>query len=103
MSSSRPQSDATLSVRRPESRDARSGVLFRGGRADARISRLVEPQAVAIGGGVSQAGAVFWEPLSSALAASLRSDHIATPRLLPAELTDDAGLYGAALQLITRA
>ncbi|MEO5921529.1 MAG: ROK family protein, partial [Pseudolysinimonas sp.] len=63
------------------------------------ISQLVAilaPEAVVIGGGLAQAGAAFFEPLEAQL------DELLTfhrrPRLIHAQLGEDAGLLGAALR-----
>ena len=66
----------------------------------ANLIRLLSPEHIVIGGGVSRAGAVFWTPLREAVTASLRLDQIEPPPITPAALSDDAGLYGAVLGLL---
>ncbi len=66
----------------------------------ANLVRLLSPEHIVIGGGVSRAGAVFWTPLREAVTASLQLDQIEPPPITPATLSDDAGLYGAVLSLL---
>lgn len=66
----------------------------------ANLVRLLSPEHIVIGGGVSRAGAVFWTPLREAVTASLQLDQIQPPPITPATLSDDAGLYGAVLSLL---
>lgn len=67
------------------------------GEALANVVRVLDPTVVAIGGGVSRAGDLFWAPLMEALGASLQRDSIPVPTITPALLHDDAGLHGAAI------
>ena len=57
---------------------------------------LLAPEAIVIGGGLSQAGATFFEPLERRLD-SLLTFH-RRPRLLRAEMGENAGVIGAALR-----
>ena len=57
---------------------------------------LLDPEAIVIGGGLSQAGPALFEPLAAKLSAILTFQH--RPALLPATLGDDAGVIGAALR-----
>lgn len=66
----------------------------------ANIIRLLSPEHIVVGGGVSRAGAVFWTPLREAVKASLQLDQVEPPPITPATLSDDAGLYGAVLSLL---
>jgi glucokinase len=68
----------------------------------ANLTRLVEPEIIALGGGVTLAGDVFWRPLQAALDESLDHDAIPAPRLVAAKLRGDAGLHGAAIALLNR-
>jgi glucokinase len=70
------------------------------GTALANLVRLISPDVIAIGGGVSQSGSVYWTPLRHAFEDSVRLDFAHLPPLVPTRLADDAGLYGAALNLI---
>ena len=56
---------------------------------------LLAPEAIVIGGGLSQAGAALFEPLESRLEAILTFHR--RPRLLPASIGENAGVIGAAL------
>ena len=66
----------------------------------ANLTRLVEPKMIAVGGGVSLAGDIFWNPLRAAVETSLARDSIPLPHLGPALLGGDAGLHGTALALL---
>jgi glucokinase len=57
---------------------------------------LLAPEAIVIGGGLSQAGAALFEPLESRLDAILTFHR--RPKLLRASLGEDAGVIGAALR-----
>lgn len=62
----------------------------------ASAAALLEVRVVAVGGGLSQAGAVLWTPLREALAVHARLGYLDGLRVEPAALGQDAGLYGAA-------
>jgi len=62
------------------------------------LVRLINPETIALGGGVTHAGDVFWKPLRDAMAAGLSRDNLHIPALVPCELVDDAGLHGAAIE-----
>ncbi len=66
----------------------------------ANLTRLVDPETIALGGGVSLAGDIFWDPLHATMEESLAQDSIPIPRLVEAELRGDAGLHGAAIELL---
>jgi hypothetical protein len=66
----------------------------------ANLTRLVDPETVALGGGVTLAGDIFWDPLRATIEGSLAQDSIPLPRLVEAELHSDAGLHGAAIALL---
>jgi glucokinase len=55
------------------------------------------PEAVIIGGGVSLAGDVLFEPLRSHLARNVKMLPIEQVKILPAALGDESGVYGALL------
>lgn len=57
---------------------------------------LLAPQAIVIGGGLSQAGGALFEPLTAKLDALLTFHR--RPLLLPASIGEDAGVIGAALR-----
>jgi glucokinase len=60
-----------------------------------QLAAVLAPEAIVVGGGLAEAGAEFFEPLSDRLK-SLLSFH-RRPVLLPALLGENAGLIGAAL------
>ena len=66
----------------------------------ANLTRLIDPETVALGGGVTLAGDIFWGPLRATTEESLAQDSIPLPRLVEAELHGDAGLHGAAIALL---
>ncbi|MBB2989816.1 glucokinase [Mycolicibacterium iranicum] len=74
--------------------------FHRGGDALARmiasVAAVCDLDLVVVGGGVSRAGAILFEPLREALAAYAGLDFIRGLRVVPAELGGDAGLVGAA-------
>jgi glucokinase len=57
---------------------------------------LLAPEAIVIGGGLSQAGPALFEPLAARLDAILTFHR--RPRLLPASIGEDAGVIGAGLR-----
>lgn len=62
----------------------------------AQLTAVVAPQAVVIGGGLSRAGGALFDELRRRLADRLSFHRI--PVLVPAELSGNAGLLGAALR-----
>ncbi|QFG24768.1 ROK family protein [Actinomadura sp. WMMB 499] len=86
--------------------DARDGApvavaaMRRAGRAlgvaIASATHLCDLEVVAIGGGVSQAGPLVFEPLREAFDAHARMDFARPLEIVPAELGQPAGLVGAA-------
>lgn len=62
----------------------------------AQLTAVVAPQAVVIGGGLSRAGGALFDELRSRLAARFSFHRI--PVLVPAQLSGNAGLLGAALR-----
>jgi glucokinase len=75
----------------------RGGVAL--GMMIASVAAVSDLDLVVIGGGVSKAGAVLFDPLREALARHARLDFLAGLRVVPAELGADAGLVGAAALL----
>ncbi|GAA1506282.1 ROK family protein [Agromyces terreus] len=61
----------------------------------ARLAAILAPEAIVIGGGLSQAGDALFAPLRERLDARLSFHR--RPRLVQARLGDDAGLLGTAL------
>ncbi|MEW2357335.1 ROK family protein [Spirillospora sp. NPDC029432] len=66
------------------------------GIAIASATHLCDLEVVAIGGGVSQAGPLLFDPLEEALRAHARMDFARRVRVVPAALGQTAGLVGAA-------
>ncbi len=62
----------------------------------AQITAVVAPEAIVIGGGLSRAGGALFGELRSRLASRLSFHRI--PELVPAELSGNAGILGAALR-----
>ena len=62
----------------------------------AQLTAVVAPEAVVIGGGLSRAGGALFDELRTRLADRLSFHRI--PVLVPAELSGNAGLLGAALR-----
>ena len=67
------------------------------GRAIGNAINLLNPAAVVIGGGLSRAGAIWWDPLRREVDRTALPVSRAGLNLGPAALGDDAGLVGAAL------
>lgn len=63
--------------------------------AIAQLAATVAPEAIVIGGGLSRAGERLFAPLAARVDERLSFQR--RPRLVPAQLGDDAGLLGAAL------
>ncbi|PZS35841.1 MAG: sugar kinase [Pseudonocardiales bacterium] len=61
------------------------------GHAAALISLLLDPDVIVIGGGVSQAGDAFWQPLHAAA----RFEALHDTAILPSRLGPDSALRGA--------
>ncbi len=66
------------------------------GIAIASATNLCDLEVVAIGGGLSQAGALIFDPLQEALAAHTKLEFARQVRAVPAALGQHAGLIGAA-------
>jgi glucokinase len=73
---------------------ARSGRAV--GQALASCAHLLDLEVAAVGGGLSQAGPAFWEPLRAAFATHARMEFAAACRVVPARLGADTSLLGAA-------
>ncbi len=57
---------------------------------------ILNPQAFVIGGGISKAGELLFAPLRRYLQTQIYPKHFAELQILPAELSSDAGIVGAA-------
>jgi glucokinase len=66
------------------------------GIAIASATHLCDLEVVAIGGGLSQAGALIFDPLEDTLRAHVGLDYARHVRVVPAALGQSAGLVGAA-------
>ena len=66
------------------------------GVAIASATHLCDLEVAAIGGGVSQAGALLFDPLEEALRAHARMDFARQVQVVPAALGQTAGMIGAA-------
>jgi glucokinase len=66
------------------------------GIAIASATHLCDLEIVAIGGGVSQAGALLFDPLEEALRAHARMEFARRVRVVPTALGQTSGLIGAA-------
>lgn len=67
-------------------------------KAIINIAQIFDLHHVVVGGGVIEAGDIYWQPLKSALIAQATSLNLVQPiKLLPAQLQRDAGLIGAAM------
>jgi glucokinase len=62
----------------------------------------LSPSIIIVGGGVAEAGDVFFEPLRAAVAECLHPLYRERLRIVPPALGDDAGLYGSAEYARTR-
>lgn len=67
-------------------------------KAIINIAQIFDLHTVVVGGGVAEAGEIYWKPLKSALVSQSTSLNLVEPiKLLPAQLQRDAGLIGAAM------
>lgn len=70
------------------------------GIAIASATNLCDLDLVTIGGGLSQAGALLFDPLEEALREHTRMEFASRVRVVPAALGQDAGLVGAAALIL---
>jgi glucokinase len=67
-------------------------------KAIINIAQIFDLHCVVVGGGVTEAGDIYWLPLQKALLSHSTSLNLVQPiKLLPAQLQRDAGLIGAAM------
>lgn len=67
-------------------------------KAMINIVQIFDLHCVVVGGGVIEAGDIYWQPLKKALLSHSTSLNLVQPiKLLPAQLERDAGLIGAAM------
>lgn len=60
------------------------------------LINVLDPEAVIVGGGLSQVGGLYWQSLESTTRAHIWADNSRTLSILPAALGTDAGIIGAA-------
>lgn len=72
------------------------------GVAIASATHLCDIQVVAVGGGLSQAGPLLFDPLEEAFRRHARMDFARDVRVVPASLGQEAGLVGAAALVLAR-
>ena len=72
------------------------------GAAIASAINVLDPEAIIVGGGIAQAGALLFDPLQEELDRFEWRPNGAKVKVLPAELGDLAGAYGAASQAVMR-
>jgi glucokinase len=70
------------------------------GIAIASATYLCDLEVVSIGGGLSQAGAMLFEPLQESLQGRAKLPFAARVRVVPAALGQSAGLVGAAALIL---
>ena len=80
----------------PACREALAHAGWAVGVAVASAAALLDLDVVSIGGGVSQAGPLLFDPLLVAFREHARLSFVGRTRVVPAELGQDAGLAGAA-------
>lgn len=67
-------------------------------KAVINIAQIFDLHCVVVGGGVVEAGDIYWQPLKKALHSQSTSLNLVQPiKLVPAQLERDAGLIGAAM------
>ncbi len=67
-------------------------------KAIINIAQIFDLHCVVVGGGVIEAGDIYWQPLKKALISQSTSLNLVQPiKLAPAQLERDAGLIGAAM------
>lgn len=67
-------------------------------KAIINIAQIFDLHCVVVGGGVIEAGDIYWQPLTKALISQSTSLNLVQPiKLAPAQLERDAGLIGAAM------
>jgi glucokinase len=67
-------------------------------KAMINIVQIFDLHCVVVGGGVIEAGDIYWKPLKKALISQSTSLNLVQPiKLVPAQLERDAGLIGAAM------
>jgi glucokinase len=67
------------------------------------LLHLFDPELVIIGGGVSQAGDLLFEPVRRVIAERTMPDFRERAKVVPSALGDDSGLYGAVAWVLENA
>jgi glucokinase len=66
----------------------------------ANMINILNPEMVIIGGGISQAGPILWEPLMRGVRSYAIHESLQVCRVVPAELGDDAGIMGGVAMIM---
>ncbi|MDI6826972.1 MAG: ROK family protein [Armatimonadota bacterium] len=66
----------------------------------ANAINFLNPEMVVIGGGISQAGPVLWEPLMATVRANALAEALSVCQVVPAALGDDAGILGGVVLVL---
>ncbi|MHB1001519.1 MAG: ROK family protein [Armatimonadota bacterium] len=61
---------------------------------------ILNPDMVVIGGGISQAGPVLWDPIMRTINANALTEALEVCKVVPAELGDDAGIMGGVVLVL---
>ena len=64
------------------------------------LLHLFNPRLIVIGGGVSHAGALWWDAVRAEVERRAMPIYLQDLQIVPAALGDDAGLYGAAAMVL---
>ena len=66
----------------------------------ANAINFLNPEMVVIGGGISQAGPVLWDPIMRTVKANALKEALEVCRVVPAALGDDAGIMGGVVLVL---
>lgn len=66
----------------------------------ANAINFLNPEMVVIGGGISQAGAVLWDPIMRTVRANALKEALEVCQVVPAALGDDAGVMGGVVLVL---
>jgi len=66
----------------------------------ANAINFLNPEMVVVGGGISQAGAVLWDPIMRTVRANALREALEVCRVVPAALGDDAGIMGGVVLVL---
>ncbi|MGG5372357.1 ROK family protein [Enterococcus sp. AZ196] len=85
----------------PQAKEALKITVDYLGRAIAGVMNTLDPEEIVIGGGVSEAGPLFLTPLRAAIDSYAFPQISGSFRLRKAILGNEAGMYGAAYQIVS--